>query len=85
MNARTEMSAAMQQAGWLDAVLCVASHYQLDASRERIRVAAQWSQHSDPLDTVRQMALQAGLSFSPVQPQLNALSPLATARHRAVA
>ena len=75
MNARTEMSAAMQQAGWLDAVLCVASHYQLDASRERIRVAAQWSQHSDPLDTVRQMALQAGLSFSPVQPQLDALSP----------
>ena len=75
MNARTEMSAAMQQAGWLDAVLCVASHYQLDASRERIRIAAQWSQHNDPLDTVRQMALQAGLSFSPVQPQLDALSP----------
>jgi ATP-binding cassette subfamily C protein LapB len=75
MNARTEMSAATQQAGWLDAVLSVASHYQLDASRERIRVAAQWSKHSDPLDTVRQMALQAGLSFTPVQPQFEALSP----------
>ena len=61
--------------GWIDAVLAVAAHYQLDASRERIRVAADWSGSLTLEESVRQMAQQAGLALRQVEPRLDALSP----------
>lgn len=60
--------------GWLDAVLAVAAHYQLDASRERIRVAALWNSAQSMEDGARQMARQAGLSLRWVAPQLAQLN-----------
>ena len=45
-----ELTAARRSAllsGWVDAVLAVVAHYQIDASRERIRVAADWSGGQD--------------------------------------
>ena len=67
--------AALLQAGWLEAVLAVAAHYQLDASRERIRVAAAWNSRLGIEEAARQMARQAGLTLRPVAPQLAALTP----------
>lgn len=63
------------QAGWRDAVLAVAAHYQLNASPEHIRVAAQWSAQAPIQAQARQMARQAGLSLQMVQPDLAALTP----------
>ena len=60
--------------GWLDAVLAVAAHYQLDASRERIRVASLWNSAQPVGDGARHMARQAGLSLSFVAPKLARLN-----------
>ncbi|WP_225783762.1 type I secretion system permease/ATPase [Xenophilus sp. Marseille-Q4582] len=62
------------QSGWLDAVLAVAGHYQLDASRERIRVAAQWNSAQPIEDGARHMARQAGLALRFVSPRLDQLN-----------
>ncbi|MGO4396135.1 type I secretion system permease/ATPase [Variovorax sp. M-6] len=61
--------------GWVDAVLGVAAHYKIDASRERIRVAAGWSGGQDLDEGVRQIARQAGLAVHRVAPRLEDLSP----------
>ena len=61
--------------GWLDAVLMVAAHYQIDTSRERLRVSAVWQGTGNIQETVRQMAQQAGLVLREVAPKLEELSP----------
>ena len=63
------------QTGWRDAVLAVAAHYQLNASPEHIRVAAQWNERAPVEDQAREMARQAGLSLQLVQPRLADLNP----------
>ena len=63
------------QTGWRDAVLAVAAHYQLNASPEHIRVAAQWNERAPVEDQAREMARQAGLSLHLVQPRLADLNP----------
>ncbi|RYF83157.1 MAG: type I secretion system permease/ATPase [Comamonadaceae bacterium] len=63
------------QTGWLDAVLAVAAHYHLDASRERIRVTADWNSNLALDESVRQMAQQAGLSLRWVDTRLSELNP----------
>lgn len=67
--------AASLQAGWLEAVMAVAAHYQLDASRERIRVAANWNSSLAPEESARHMAQQAGLTLRVVAPRLDQLTP----------
>ncbi len=61
--------------GWQDAVLMVAAHYQIDTSRERLRVSAVWQGTGNIQETVRQMAQQAGLVLREVAPKLEELSP----------
>ena len=63
------------QTGWCDAVLAVAAHYQLNASPEHIRIAAQWNERAPVEDQAREMARQAGLSLQLVQPRLADLNP----------
>lgn len=63
------------QTGWRDAVLAVAGHYQLNASPEHIRLAAQWNEHVAVEDQAREMARQAGLSLQLTQPSLADLNP----------
>ena len=76
--------------GWLDAVLAVAAHYQIDTSRERLRVDAAWQGAREDLSgntggntegnsealwaCIRQMAQQAGLSVHQVEPRLAQLT-----------
>lgn len=72
-----ELTAARRSAllsGWVDAVLAVAAHYQIDASRERIRVAADWSGGQDLDEGVRLIARQAGLALHRVPPRLQDLT-----------
>ena len=57
---------SIASAGVLDAVLAVATHYQLNTSREHLRVAAQWSSSQNTLELMHQTALQAGLSYKQV-------------------
>ncbi|MEG0936783.1 MAG: type I secretion system permease/ATPase [Comamonas sp.] len=59
----------------LDTVLSVAAHYQLNTSREHLRVAAEWSGNQSTLELIHQLALQAGLSFKQVEPLLASLTP----------
>ncbi|WP_237288472.1 hypothetical protein [Variovorax sp. PAMC 28711] len=73
--AARQRSHAAVQAGWLEAVLVVAAHYQLDASRERIRVDVRWNGRQPIADSARQMARQAGLTLRDVAPQLDRLTP----------
>lgn len=61
-------------AGWQEAILAVAAHFQLDASRERMRVAAHWQGDRDREEGIRQLALQAGLSIRLIEPQLKHLN-----------
>lgn len=61
--------------GWREAVLVAASHYQLNASPEHIRLASQWSDHPNIEEQAREMARQAGLSLQWVQPRLADLNP----------
>lgn len=61
-------------AGWVDAILTVAAHYKIDASRERIRVAAGWSDSPALDDGIRLIARQAGLTLHRVAAQLEDLS-----------
>ena len=71
--------------GWLDAVLAVAAHYQIDTSRERLRVSATWQSTGqgggagagavDLQEAIRQMAQQAGMVLREVAPRLDELSP----------
>lgn len=61
--------------GWRDAVLSVAAHYQLNASAEHIRLAADWSERASVVEQAREMARQAGLSLQLLQPQLGNLNP----------
>jgi len=63
------------QTGWRDAVLAVAAHYQLNASAEHIRLAAQWNEQASIEDQVREMARQAGLSLQLLPPRLADLNP----------
>lgn len=65
--------------GWLDAVLAVAAHYQIDTSRERLRVDAAWAADGDLSaedlrHCMRQMAQQAGLALTEVAPELARLT-----------
>jgi ATP-binding cassette subfamily C protein LapB len=64
--------------GWLDAVLAVAAHYQIDTSRERLRVDAAWAadgmSSEDLRHCIRQMAQQAGLAVTEVAPDLTRLT-----------
>ena len=66
---------SIASAGVLDAVLAVATHYQLNTAREHLRVAAQWSSSQNTLELMHQTALQAGLSFKQVDPLLASLTP----------
>lgn len=63
---------------WLDAVLAVAAHYQIDTSRERLRVDAAWAadgmSSEDLRHCIRQMAQQAGLALIKVAPDLTRLT-----------
>jgi len=68
-------SQSLLRDGWLDAVLAVAAHYQLNASPEHIRVTAQWNTQASSDGQVRQMARQAGLSLQWVKPRLADLTP----------
>jgi ATP-binding cassette subfamily C protein LapB len=61
--------------GWRDAVLAVAAHYQINASAEHIRLAADWSKRASVVERAREMARQAGLSLQLLQPQLGDLNP----------
>ena len=61
--------------GWFDAILAVASHYQLNTSPEHIRVTSQWNTQDSSEKQVRQMARQAGLSLQWVKPRLADLTP----------
>lgn len=73
-----ELSAARRLVllgGWIDAVMAVAAHYQLDTSRERIRVAARWTDKQDLGESVQQMARMVGLTLRRVAPRLDTLSP----------
>lgn len=63
------------QMGWRDAILAVAAHYQLNASAEHIRLAAQWNLQASVENQVREMARQAGLSLQMLSPALDALNP----------
>lgn len=63
------------QMGWRDAVLAVAAHYQLNASAEHIRLAAQWNDQAPIENQTREMARQAGLSLQLLQPRLADLNP----------
>lgn len=63
------------QMGWRDAVLTVAAHYQLNASAEHIRLAAQWHEQAPVENQAREMARQAGLSLQRLQPRLADLNP----------
>lgn len=63
------------QAGWLDAVLAVAAHYQLGASKEHIRTWASWSDSLQLRRNVHQMAQEAGLSLRWLEPSLKGLTP----------
>ncbi|HET6537280.1 MAG TPA: type I secretion system permease/ATPase [Sphingopyxis sp.] len=65
---------ALQQ-GWLDAILVIAAHYQLNASPEHIKLAGQWIGDALIEDRARDLARQAGLSFQLVQPRLTDLAP----------
>lgn len=64
--------------GWVDALLTVAAHYQIDTSRERLRVSASWQVTGkdtfDMQDSVRQMSQQAGMTLHEVLPKLDDLS-----------
>ncbi|MFT4241075.1 MAG: type I secretion system permease/ATPase [Acidovorax sp.] len=60
--------------GWRDAVLAVATHYQLNASPEHIRVAAQWNSSEPTEAQAREMARMAGLGWQRVRPDLAALT-----------
>lgn len=64
-----------QQVGWLQAILTVAAHYQLDASPEHIRTFASWANQQDLQSNVHQMAQQAGLALRWVSPSLKGLTP----------
>ncbi|QXZ11219.1 type I secretion system permease/ATPase [Comamonas sp. Y33R10-2] len=65
--------------GWVDAILTVASHYQIDTSRERLRVSASWQGTGkdtfDMQEAVRQISQQAGMTLHEVAPKLDELSP----------
>lgn len=69
------LSADLPQQGWRDAILAVASHYQLPVSAEHIRLAGQWTQGQNILDQCREMARQAGLSLAYITPNLADLTP----------
>ncbi|WP_310936128.1 type I secretion system permease/ATPase [Variovorax sp. UMC13] len=60
--------------GWIDAVLALCTHYHLQASREHIRVAADWSGELSPEESSRQMARQAGLTLRYVDTRLEKLT-----------
>lgn len=69
----TEKDTSEQQrlrAGWRDAVLISAAHFQINVSAEHIRLAAQWNEIASLEDQAREMARQAGLSLQMVQPRL---------------
>ncbi|CAM5208060.1 Toxin RTX-I translocation ATP-binding protein [Castellaniella defragrans] len=61
-------------AGWLDAILAVAAHYQLDASRERLKVDLSWGSRDNLRQRVGEAARQAGLRLQWVKPRLSDLS-----------
>lgn len=65
--------------GWLEAILAVAAHYQIDTSRERLCVDAAWAADGelsadDLRQCIRQMARQAGLTVTEVAPDLQRLT-----------
>lgn len=63
------------QIGWRDAILLAAAHYQLNASPEHLRLAAQWHENEAIGERAVEMARQAGLSLQMVQPRLADLNP----------
>lgn len=65
--------------GWMEAILAVAANYQIDTSRERLRVDAAWAaggdlSADDLRQCIRQMARQAGLIVTEVAPDLKRLT-----------
>lgn len=60
--------------GWLDAVVTVAEHYRLEASRERLQVAMSWGDVEDLQGSVRDVARQAGLHLRWIKPQFKTLN-----------
>src|SRR3546814_6147087 len=58
----------------MGAVLTGAAHYQLDVSRERLRVALSWGDTRKMQDNVREAARQAGLRLRWVKPRLDGLT-----------
>ncbi|MAW91607.1 MAG: type I secretion system permease/ATPase [Altererythrobacter sp.] len=62
-------------AGWREAVLRIAGHYQLNASPEHLRLSAQWIEDRDIAEQAAEMARQVGLSFKWVRPRLEDLNP----------
>ena len=75
LGAAARESVQPLQAGWRDAVLAVAAHYQLNASAEHIRLAGQWSEQAPIENQARAMARQAGLSLQRLQPNIAHLNP----------
>jgi len=62
--------------GWLDAILMIARHYRVSASKESLRLASVWNDADDQLVAVRALARQAGLDVRFVEPDLSTLTPL---------
>lgn len=59
---------------WREAILVTASHFQLNASSEHVRLASDWSEGATIEERAREMARQAGLSFQIVRPKLSDLN-----------
>lgn len=62
--------------GWLDAILTVARHYRVSASKEGLRLASVWNDAHDPHVAIRALARQAGLDVRFVAPDLSTLTSL---------
>lgn len=74
-GAHEESAAGSLRSGWRDAILAAAAHYQLNASPEHIRLAAEWNTGADVEEQAREMAREAGLSLQMVRPRLADLTP----------
>lgn len=72
---KAQASTLALRQSWLEAVLTIATHYQLQASRERIRVAADWSGPLSLQESARLMARQAGLTLHYVETRLDQITP----------
>lgn len=74
MSAIPKQALAPALEGWLEAILAVATHYQLDVSRERLRVGASWNGSGRLQAALRKTARQAGLQLRWVRPSLDGIT-----------